>query len=211
LVSGQARIVSDDGRVLNSATRRRDTALVDLFSENQVTGSLSVLRRDLLPIALPFPLLNTPAQYHDHWLGVCAGATHGVTVVDAVVQDYIQHGGNVVGENRTGTTSLVPRVQELGRRFEGSASPRALARFLASAGIGWRRLMGDTLKVRVSTTSVELAEALAAYSSDALVRRTLRAIIRGTRAGSVPPRRAVELIVSLVASAVVPGRPGTSS
>ncbi|WP_105030130.1 glycosyltransferase [Arthrobacter ruber] len=208
LVSGQARVVGDDGRVLTTSTGRRRVQLVDLFTENQVTGSLSVLRADLLSVALPFPRLNTPAQYHDHWLGVCAGAARGFTVVDALVQDYIQHEDNVVGENRTGVTHLVSRVQELGRRFEGSASPAALARFLAAAGIGWRSLMADTLAARTPVRTAELGTAVAAYSSGARRGAAALAVARGVRRGTVPLRRAAELAASLAAAAVVGRRVG---
>ncbi|WP_258058890.1 glycosyltransferase [Arthrobacter sp. B1805] len=206
LVSGQARVVGDDGRVLTASTARRRVQLVDLFTENQVTGSLSVLRTNLLSVALPFPRLNTPAQYHDHWLAVCAGAAHGFNVVDVLVQDYIQHQNNVVGENRTGVTRLVSRVRKLGRRFEGSASPAALARFLAAAGIGWRSLMADTLATRTSVRTAELNSALSAYSSDARRGAAALAVARGVRRGTVPLRRGAELAASL-AAAVVLGRP----
>lgn len=200
LVSGQARVMDASGQVLVARTRRRQAELVDLFSENQVTGSLSVVRADLLPLALPFPRLHTPAQYHDHWLGVCAGAAMGFTVVDEVVQDYIQHGNNVVGENRTGMRHLISRVKLLGRTYEGSASPAALVRFLSTAGIGWRSLMADTVAARGPAPSPEVNEAMRTYSSGAPRRAAARAIVRGLGLGAVPPRRALELMVSLGAS-----------
>lgn len=208
LVSGQARVVRDSGEVLVERTVRRSSRLLDLFGENQVTGSLSVLRADLLPLALPFPRLNTPAQYHDHWLGVCAGASGGFAVVDRTVQDYIQHEDNVVGENRTGVSRLVSRVRHLGRAHEGSSSPAALCRFLAKAGIGWRNLMAETLADRSPARSIELDEALLAYLPGASRPRTARAILDGLRRGAVPPRRVVELLVSVGAARLVRSRVG---
>ncbi|TKV29708.1 glycosyltransferase [Arthrobacter sp. NamB2] len=207
LVSGQARVTRDNGEVLTAGTERRQVPLVDLFSENQVTGSLSVLRTELLSVALPFPQLNTPAQYHDHWLGVCAGASQGYFVVETLVQDYIQHQDNVVGENRTGLRNIAGRVRTLARTFEGSASPPALARFLYKAGIGWRKVMADTLATRTPAGSVELAGVVAAYSSSAVPGAAAVAVVRGVRRKTVPLRRAVELLASLAAAvAVGPGR-----
>ncbi|MHA7191147.1 glycosyltransferase [Arthrobacter sp. MDT2-16] len=205
LVSGQARVVDEAGQVLVPRTKRRTVDPVDLFSENQVTGSLSVVRAELLSIALPFPRLHTPAQYHDHWIGVCAAAAGGFTVVDEIVQDYIQHDANVVGENRTGVRQLIGRVQHLGRTYEGTASPAALTRFLASAGIGWRALMAETLQARHPTSSATVGEALRSYHPGARRGTTARAIVRGLLHRTVPPRRAVELLVSLGASILVDG------
>jgi len=41
---------------------------------------------------------------HDHWLAVCAAALGEVRVIDEVLQDYVQHDGNVLGE--TGPTTV---------------------------------------------------------------------------------------------------------
>ena len=46
----------------------------------------------------PFPRWHTVTQLHDHWLALCAVALDGYEVLDDVVQDYVQHGTNLVGE-----------------------------------------------------------------------------------------------------------------
>jgi hypothetical protein len=99
LAVGQARVIEwPSERVIADRTFRRVVAPEDLLVQNQATGALTVFRRDLLEIALPFPRLRTVTQLHDHWLALCAVVTGGYAVLDVVVQDYIQHRGNVVGE-----------------------------------------------------------------------------------------------------------------
>ena len=101
LATGQARVVQVPGeRVVLATTDRRVVGPRDLLVQNQVTGSQTVFRRDLLDVALPFPRLRTETQLHDHWLAMCAAVTDGYTVLDEVVQDYVQHGANVVGRGR---------------------------------------------------------------------------------------------------------------
>ena len=62
-----------DGRLISETwwDRRRNnhSDLLSLLVANSVTGAASLLRRELLDYALPFP----PAQFahfHDHWLGL---------------------------------------------------------------------------------------------------------------------------------------------
>ena len=98
LASGQARVVSWPNETVVDRTRRRVTAPEALLFENQVTGSLSVFRRSLLDVALPFPRLHTVTQLHDHWLALCAVSVDAFVVLDELVQDYVQHGANIVGE-----------------------------------------------------------------------------------------------------------------
>jgi hypothetical protein len=161
LATGQARVVSwPDGRVVLDRTRRRVVPAEDLVFENQVTGSLSVFRRELLDTALPFPRLHTVTQLHDHWLALCAVAVGSYAVCDDLVQDYVQHGGNVVGEvaAHEGWTPLgiVRRVRDLADTYEGGHGPIASARACQALGFGWRRLVLDTLSDRVPELPADL-------------------------------------------------------
>ncbi len=75
LIYSDARVVARDGELISDTwwNRRRNnhSDLLSLLVANAVTGAASLLRRDLLDVALPFP----PAQFahfHDHWLGLVA-------------------------------------------------------------------------------------------------------------------------------------------
>lgn len=146
LVTGQARVVSaPDGRVLLPKTDRRVVPAEDLLLQNQVSGALAVVRRELLDLALPFPQLRTLTQFHDHWLAVCAAATDRYLVLDEVVQDYVQHQGNEVGEDG-GLVSWLRRATAHARasRDQGGGMTAELRRFT----IGWRLTMVDALARR---------------------------------------------------------------
>jgi len=152
LATGQARVITwPEGRVL-ARTDRRVVPLRALVVQNQVTGGLSVLRRDLLDVALPFPRFRTVTQLHDHWLGVCASAVDAYTVTDVVVQDYIQHGQNVVGEGpgpmaaaRAAWAGLVADAEGA----EGRHGPLTLARRSHRLSFGWRQVMVETIRQRM--------------------------------------------------------------
>jgi hypothetical protein len=67
--------------------------------------------------------------------------TDGYQVVDAVVQDYIQHGGNIVGEvhRRHPRTpwGAVAVMRTLARDYEGGDSPRQVVAAAHAAGDAW--------------------------------------------------------------------------
>jgi hypothetical protein len=96
------RIVRPDGTVLSETywTDRDNGAsdMADLLATNVVTGAASLLRREVLDVALPFPR-EVDGSYHDHWLALCALALGDVAYVDRPLVDYVQHGGNVVGHS----------------------------------------------------------------------------------------------------------------
>jgi hypothetical protein len=57
-----------------------------------------IFRADLVRYILPFPKSSCPFKVHDHWIALVAGL-HGKTLVcDEIVQDYIQHQSNTLGE-----------------------------------------------------------------------------------------------------------------
>ncbi len=161
LVTGQARVVTDSGRVVAESTMRRRTDICDLLVQNQVTGGLCVFRRDLLEVILPFPRLSTLTQNHDHWIGVAAAALDDYVIVDDIVQDYVQHAANVIGEATESFNPLrsLRRARELALRFENSASVPSVAVMVANMTFGWKALMLGTLEKRMPerTHSLEAA------------------------------------------------------
>ncbi len=100
LVYSDARVVDRDGTVVAdtywSQRRNNHEDLWSLLVANAVTGAASLLRREVLDVALPFP----PAQFthfHDHWLALCASILGDIDFVDRPLYDYTQHGGAVIG------------------------------------------------------------------------------------------------------------------
>jgi hypothetical protein len=183
---GQGRVVTAaSGAVLRERTGRRAVPAADLVFENQVSGGLTVIRRDLLDVALPFPRMNTPSQLPDHWLGMCAVAASGYVVLDEVVQDYVQHDANLVGEvleaPRRQPIETVRRIARLADRYEGGHSPVRCARMCQVSSFGWRREMVRTLLDRVPDpppdlvmVGVELELSSGLVSMTRLLRRARR-------------------------------------
>ena len=54
-------------------------------------------RMDLLRSALPIPRYT--GVFHDMWLALVASRQGGITFVDRILQDYVQHGENVLGQD----------------------------------------------------------------------------------------------------------------
>ena len=123
---GDARLIYSDARIVNrggevvadtywQSRRNNHTGLSSLLMANSVTGAASLLRREVLDYALPFP----PAQFahfHDHWVALTALALGDVAFVDRPLYDYVQHDGAVLGHAAANQmTGLGPR---LGRLFE---------------------------------------------------------------------------------------------
>jgi len=153
LATGQARVVTwPQGEVALERTDREVAPADDLLFQNQVTGAFTVLRRELLDVALPFPRLLTVTQIHDHWLAMCAVAVDRYVVLDEVVQDYVQHGGNQVGEvsakRARHPMALLGRLRELADAYVGG---HGIGDCLSTAGTlsyGWRRELVRTLDER---------------------------------------------------------------
>lgn len=188
LVAGQARVVRlPDNEVVSSSTRRKSVALDALLAQNQVTGSLCIFRRELLDLALPFPRLNTISQVHDHWLAVCAKSTGGVTVLDHVVQDYIQHGGNVLGEvgKRKSVLASFNHLRDLAGKYQGATSPIAMLKTAHELSFGWRKVMANTLRTRVSVAAPGFDEGIAPFESGHAWTDTIRALVLALKRGDV--------------------------
>ena len=146
LTHGAMRLVDAEGRPLArvAATRRlADPSLADLLAENEVTGASALMRMAVVAAALPLPRL--PGLFHDHWLALVA-RTHGRVVFEpAVVQDYVQHGCNVVGEDPRRERAAAVRLRRERERFmrlraglaagEGDFSASAAERALLPAAL----------------------------------------------------------------------------
>ncbi|MFJ6280539.1 glycosyltransferase [Arthrobacter subterraneus] len=134
LVCSQARVVSIDGasRAALGTTSRSNASLAAMFINNRVTGSFSLLSPRLVRAALPFPA-PTDQAFHDHWLGVCARSADRLTFIDDVLQDYHQHGSNVIGEE--GKDSLIKRFSRL-RSKAGASNTGGGARLPLTASMG---------------------------------------------------------------------------
>lgn len=117
LAFGDMRVVGRDGELIASSFLRHQRmnargpdalTLRRLLVRNVVTGCALLARRSLIEAALPFP---DGCHYHDWWLAVVA-ATRGEPVfVDRALQDYRQHGGNVVGARQLGLSHIVPLLR----------------------------------------------------------------------------------------------------
>lgn len=207
LVSGQARLVQHPSGEVTGATDRRDGGAMHMLLSNQITGSLCVFSRALLDVALPFPRVSTRVATHDHWIGAVAGALRGTRIVDNVVQDYVQHDANVFGDpsrlKSAGVAASVRNVLGQAERFEGSRSPKALARMTFWTYVGWRQVMVDTLHARLGSVDQRLDAAFGSGRRYAMLNNLLRA----SRAeGSVPARFALEYRASWLAGALSGGR-----
>ncbi len=100
LVYSDMRLVDTEGRVLADTywtTRSNNhTNLLSLLVANTVTGAASLMRREVVEAALPFP--EVPGeQYHDHWLGLVALTLGDIAYVDRPLYDYVQHGSAALG------------------------------------------------------------------------------------------------------------------
>ena len=207
LVTCQARVVSaetsmaDQEPAHGKLTDRKNVGAADLFANNQVTGSLCAFRREVLDVALPFPSLATPAQYHDQWLAVCAMAGEGVGIKDLVLQDYIQHGGNVVGESSQSLFGSVRNTFRFVQRYEGNASPRSICRIIYKTGLGWRTLMARTLVQRLQHAEkpmpADLQDAVNVYARPDTI-RLVRLLAGGWRRRNVPLMRALEIMLGVL-------------
>jgi glycosyltransferase involved in cell wall biosynthesis len=206
VVAGQSRVVEEpSGRVIKENTDRRNSPLTSFMVENQYTGGAMVFRRAVLSLALPFPGLSTPSEVHDHWLAVC-GATLGPTLIlDTVVQDYVQHGLNVIGEVRPGFRPLdsIRNTVRIARKFEGSASPLAILRAIYNVGVGWRTVMADSILERIASDSLNSRPNVAKFSSNARCMPAFINVLQGWRAGDISIRSAAEYLAGFPAGCLL--------
>jgi glycosyltransferase involved in cell wall biosynthesis len=103
LVYSDMRIVDADGSEISDSywTERRNnhTNFASLLIANTVTGAASLLRREVLEYALPFPQ-ELPEQLHDHWLAIVAMARGEIAYIPRPLYDYVQHDDAALGHAR---------------------------------------------------------------------------------------------------------------
>lgn len=197
LCLGQVRLVTATGDDAGGISTRKSLGLVGEFFDNQVTGSACVIRAELLASALPFPE-STDLAFHDHWLGVCAAAGEGIVVVDAPLQLYIQHGQNVIGEERR--TAFIDRVRNARRR--GQSESMGTWRYLSMHRWGWRVNMARRLVASPGMVPRQDSAFVAATARGRLNMTLLRSMVRAVKRGEVPAAR----VVGLALGAVHPAR-----
>ena len=141
-VVAQARVVDDAQHVLRETTARHPTDLPGLFLQNEVTGALTVLTPEVVRLSIPFPDTDSPVAMHDHWLAVVAAAVGTVVMMPDVVQDYVQHRDNLIGEARpTSVSEWRGQIRSAGG-WQGYMGARA-------GGLGqWRLAMSRALRSR---------------------------------------------------------------
>lgn len=201
LVSGQARVVRHPSQeVVTPSTGRRNTGVRSYALDNQFTGGQMVFRREVLELALPFPGLATASEVHDHWLAVAAHFAGGALVVDRVVQDYVQHDANVIGERTAGFNPFhsVKTATTLSRKYEGGVSPAKLRNAVFKVGVGWRELMVETLARRVPANE-DLEDLLRLYGSRRTTLLTLRDVASMVKQSSASMRSAAEYAAGCLA------------
>lgn len=75
-----------------------------LLDINVVQGSASVIRRELLELAKPYP----KKVYHDEWLAAVAASCRALFPVDSILMEYRQTGENTLS---TATNGLLKKLQ----------------------------------------------------------------------------------------------------
>ena len=141
LVYSDARVVSRDGELISETwwNRRHNNHddLLSLLVANSVTGAASLLRRELLDTALPFP----PRQFHhfhDHWIGLVALSLDGIAYVPEPLYDYVQHGAAVArarARQPDGVAARAPRPPAPAARARAYVATALLRRHLAAAAV----------------------------------------------------------------------------
>jgi len=176
LAYSDMRIVDAMGRLLAPSfwTDRRNNFedLGSLLLQNTVTGAASLFRRELLELALPFPVVPSSAyQYHDHWLASLALSCGRIVFVPRPLHDYVQHSGNVVGRHEPLPDELKGGLARAGLRFIRSPRRRL------SIAVGHARLYHDRDVVPLRLLARELERRVAGRCAKGK-RRTIRRIAR---------------------------------
>ena len=204
LAFGQARVIGDGtvGKVQDS-TGRKVVGLTPLMLDNRVTGSFSVMRGELLRRIVPFPE-PTDVAYHDHWIGVCASLDLGLASTSEVLQDYVQHDSNVIGEERR---SIGRRHQRLAATA-GRSIPARLD-YISRHRWGWRVNMARLALQRYPDARSTDRNVLATFAMNRLSTRLVATISASVVSRSAPLLRSGALMVgALWAPRVSRRRPG---
>lgn len=92
-----------------------------LVLRNLVAGCTTIMNRELLKIALPFP---SEITMHDHWLALCAAFGGKIAFLNEPTILYRQHGLNLVGNSR-GLTDRLKHPWQSFRRLDESLRDKA--------------------------------------------------------------------------------------
>lgn len=184
-VVGAARIVGRHGNELG-VSQRSARSFPQLLLRNEVTGSFTVFRANVVSLALPFPAA-TQAAVHDHWLGVCAAALGEIHYAAHPLQDYVQHAGNAIGE---ASRVSVFRQAALVRAAGGF---QAYLERISRHQWGWRVSMARELRARVPDINAEKSDFLAAVAAGKISLRLSWYLTVETVARRVPLHTALAL------------------
>lgn len=185
-VVGAALTVDIGGAVLG-ISQRYAGSFPQLFLKNEVTGSFTLFRPEVLELALPFPDA-TRSAVHDHWLGVCAAAMGDVLYSSGPLQDYVQHGNNAIGEAQPSTF----RSHIRSARVRG-VSLRAYLDEISRDQWGWRVSMARALRERLPADKTQPSMFLDAVAEGRLSVRLAQFFAAEVLARRIPPRTALAL------------------
>jgi glycosyltransferase involved in cell wall biosynthesis len=85
----------------------RGRAVDALLRRNIVTGATTMVRRELVQRALPFPA----SWVHDEWLAMVGAVTGEIDLLEEALVDYRQHGGNQIGASSLDTAGKLGRLR----------------------------------------------------------------------------------------------------
>ena len=146
-------------------TKRQQMAHAGMAETDFTMGCCAAFRRPLVDLALPIP----PGWAHDVWVIGLADALRATHRIDAVLQDYRIHGGNVTGDvfiNRSGDKT---RAQMWRHRLGRIAS-----RFATTANLAAERDRTAMIVDRLNARAAALRVALGPDGADAALTRLRR-------------------------------------
>lgn len=89
------------------------------FLRNNITGCSMMFRRELLDVALPFPVQEKQVGfYHDHWVALLGRLRGNIAVLTQPLIYYRQHGNNVVGAQFKSNKTMLKKIMGLGQIFD---------------------------------------------------------------------------------------------
>ncbi len=191
------RQVDEAGGIIASTfwQQRRDhpADIVSLLVANSVTGAATLLRRELLDSALPFPGLPGTA-YHDHWLALCARALGPLTRIEAATYDRLIHPESVTARDRVARETRPDGRQAFEVHYARAAAlaTELLARYPDRLDPGSRRRLGRILVAPRSNRSLawlaarSLRPLIGHNETKGIERRLVRAILWHRRFGLAP-------------------------
>ncbi|MBB2976347.1 hypothetical protein FHX49_001921 [Microbacterium endophyticum] len=211
MVSAQARVVTYPGGEVRAATTGRvQPHADDIPIFNQFTGGMSVLRRDLLQLALPFPQFDSPAQVHDHWLAVCASCQDGAVVIPDIVQDYVQHDQNVLGETSDNEFAMLQSWRNVKTRADAAqhagglrrSAVIALSAYVVSAG--WAQAMTVALVSRPLAGDTRLERLQVLYGRRRSFWRSVTRLVGAVLRRRIPIRNAAVFVAGTAVRGFTP-------